>query len=582
MSENDFYLTSFDDVSLALESSSLLLDTTHYDALSKILSHPKSKKGFKTAEQMILSLNRVAPSYELMLAKTLSCRKWSEKHGAQCAVDLVCALRVARHFTDEFSQKVVVQLGVLDKCMHEILLGSVPRKRRKAVSKAVVCWFLLVESARVSLLHICAALSRKYSHEAPLLTATFEKYSQFPELDVWMGSLMERNWAIKHVSGAEDFWAIRSGPRLGGKQAREEQFSFCDDAFSLQGSDVALTLWRISQYVRYCKKVRMGTICLDDSALSMYRKWKDGEEGAVLQRYVFEVASDGDLNWCQLEEWSMNEINGAIHVSRTEKDDMSNLPQNMGSVAGACFTRYFFAGDGLEVYVDVGISMFRLSGSRFATISLENVLADAPVQPFPNAICSIRSVDGSMSKHAKSIMTLPELTYAPELSVGITPIPFCFNDPRFSLVPPNSGELLAIRLEDSKSDRKVWKRKMKKQASVKIVDRIQTDAKNYLTTERTLFSWLGTCMFIALSGLPFLESSKGVTMVFGGLVALAGALVLAIYAVARWFWRNHTLRHGSNDSMRSFVDRVGPALAIAMSCALMIGSIVAQELFTLF
>jgi uncharacterized membrane protein YidH (DUF202 family) len=102
------------------------------------------------------------------------------------------------------------------------------------------------------------------------------------------------------------------------------------------------------------------------------------------------------------------------------------------------------------------------------------------------------------------------------------------------------------------------------------------DTELHMTNERTLLSWLGTSVFLSLSALSLFALQTRAAS-YGGMAVSFVAVVLAVYGLLRFQWRRWTL--SNSDSLRPFVDRTGPTLAVFLMLGLFVALLILNNQF---
>lgn len=631
MSSEDFEsdVALFSDVSLAFEGkNSFLLEFHQLEALSLLIEHP-SNKVFKTAEQAVTALAKICPVYQEMTIALTSCEvvgRGGGRRAMETCMEYMRALRAICEFVRAFSQKVEFQLKQLEQS-----IGGAPRKQKvfKRAEKLLSGWIVLTETAKLSLLTCSRILERKTRAKAVLCRGLIEQWAALPAVSDALVSLLQ----ALHDARAPLMSPWSTLPSRQCFAYEEEWFDCCDDNYLIPGHAVDFMLMRLARHARL---VRRGPCCmavLDTSNLQEYRWVRSGALGTPASCSL--VLWDGKHHYPEtltIERWSVDDRDGRVirqscrvaakdvgefldicraspDGSATQRDAAYRCADGLWDKDSFAFeagkhiaekklypSTFICATETTLASLDGSVMITLYSNVSFAPITRQvhnyslDMVDASEFMCFPGAFFSIRIRGGDMPpKWLKDVMMWPDLHYCPEGSISTVAVAHVHGD-RKNQLWQHSGVALEQRMAEIKKLRKTHKKQQSVQQEQENSGKAQwvnkefsKDPKSFMTNERTLFAWLGTCTFLALSGISLLSMGSDSGFQAGGLMSLGAAMVLAIYALFRWIWRTLELRRArlrdTKPQLAPFVDHLGPLLAIGLCVVMLIGSVTIQTIF---
>jgi hypothetical protein len=295
--------------------------------------------------------------------------------------------------------------------------------------------------------------------------------------------------------------------------------------------------------------------------------WRDAgaEDGVTLERYAFldETGEiEREVEWFEdlsslcddvVEGTSNGLVNhmvcrsGGVPFFFFKKKYTQQVERRLVPVAGHSFKRQVFV-DNVEcvrvaVAVDSCMSFFALS----RTWQADQLNRCKNVQLFPHSVVTVHVLlDDDIPSCLKKVLKLPELEphFNPCFSSMLACVAFCYGGQDTYLVDHKQSKLTALSV-------------LKERRRQKAED--GQDPKLFWSVERTLHSWLGGAVFLALSAQTLRNSSR-----LGGIFLSGAAIVIALYAVGRWSWRNFSIKKGG--PTRAFADRIAP---VAIACLIL-------------
>ena len=175
---------------------------------------------------------------------------------------------------------------------------------------------------------------------------------------------------------------------------------------------------------------------------------------------------------------------------------------------------------------------------------------------FENLVVTVHMLSESPPAWLSKLYKLPELQfYHPSFNCVTACVAFCYGDESYKFQLEGSSALASLK-----------KRKKEFLNRSSLAADGHSDPKNFWSAERTLHSWLHASVFLALSSQSLQQTSK-----IGAICLSVAAIALALYSVARWSWRNHSLKRGV---FGAFVDRIAPMAVAMVIVAFLVASVV--------
>lgn len=570
----------------------LTIDDAHRASLLKLISEgSRFRKVFKSLDDLCGALLEVSPGYPEVVKH---CRGYFFlSHGSH--VDRSAAAMSALRACSELQQQV-------KRAAHCALGSSFFCGTWKRHERLLIRWWALVEASRATLLTAARVFvaSKVTTHLLEHLVTECSSPQLFFE-------------ALRHLHDTRNAFA---GQAPFFSLAPQVFFSRCDDCFILSEDSVSSLFIRLSRYLRHYDTRRVCSVFLDCPDGSNFRAWRKG----VSDNVQWLEWDDDSRQWSHVR-WSLNPADGTSQIQRHDYDNdddegewqmmvHDDMCSSSSPVSVSRFLRTrFVSADGGSVVVTVDHSV-SLAPCRLTDIQ-SFVSDDFGMQqtflfrPYGRAFCSVRLCAQMRSpKWVRWVMTLPELRYAPEAHVEMASVAHTVlrlgtsgkakddnedeeeeeeeEEEEDSYPRVMSDAALARRIAEWKSDRKTMKKigpsveEEEEDGHMLLHQDVSNDPTSFLTTERTLFGWMGMCLFIALSGLNLLNARSPGSF-YGGMIAVASSFVLAGYALFRWAWRNGELsKTDSVGTIAPFVDHIGPAIALIVSGVMLLGTFVSQ------